>query len=384
MPRMLEPVTLGDDLLLRNRVCMGSMTRNRCTDNGKPTESIAKHYADRARDGVGLIVAEGTFISLHGAEWPHAPVMFDRSHSEAWKPVVDAVHREGGKILFQPWHPGRIQNDRMPLLKDSGYPVLAPSKVKARGGKFRTLEGAPGHTENITEIEDPKVIVEQFRASVKLAKETGFDGIELLSQGHANLRTDQYGGSVENRCRFPLEVLDAILSVWGPRAVGIKICPPDDYNDTAVSYDEMRDTYSYYISELMKRNLGFINLSRRGCAVSRTNDNYFKVGPREESKALPPGYDPVKDFGPVIKYPGSKTLLMVNHEYTIEEAEELIQDNQIDLITFARPFIYNPDFMTRVQNGIPLASNDRGGMVNYGPYQHPDENYNDWPRAIPV
>lgn len=143
MLTLLQPTVLGDTLELRNRICMGSMTRNRCTDNCKPTQSSITHYAERARDGVGLIVAEGTFISLHGAEWPHAPVMFDCSHAEAWKKVTDAVHREGGKILFQPWHPGRIQNDNMPMLKETGYPVLAPSKVKAQGGKYRALEGLP-------------------------------------------------------------------------------------------------------------------------------------------------------------------------------------------------------------------------------------------------
>lgn len=159
---------------------------------------------------------------------------------------------------------------------------------------------------------------------------------------HANKRTDEYGGSVENRCRFPLEVLDAITSAWGPKLVGIKICPPDDYNDSTVSYAELSETYDYYIRQLMTRGLGFINLSRRGCDVGRNQDDYFKSSPRSKGKELPPGYDPVKHFGSLIKYPGTKTMLMVNHEYTVEEADELVRNNQIDLVTFARPFIYNP------------------------------------------
>ena len=138
---LLQPIVLGGDLELRNRVCMGSMTRNRCIDEGKPVDATIKYYVQRAK--AGLIVAEGTFISLHGAEWPWAPVMYTPGHAQAWKRVTDAVHNAGGKILFQPWHPGRIQNENMPLLKESGYPVLAPSKVRAAGGKFRTLEGAP-------------------------------------------------------------------------------------------------------------------------------------------------------------------------------------------------------------------------------------------------
>lgn len=153
---------------------------------------------------------------------------------------------------------------------------------------------------------------------------------------------DAYGGSVENRCRFPLEVLDAIIDVWGSRAVGIKICPPDDYNDSTVSYEELTKTYTYYIKELMRRDLAFINLSRRGCDVGRETDEYFRSQSRPAGKELPPGYEPMAQFGSLIKYPGSRTMLMVNHEYTVEEAEKLIEKEKIDLVTFARPFIYNP------------------------------------------
>ncbi|KAK1146952.1 hypothetical protein N8T08_002279 [Aspergillus melleus] len=256
----------------------------------------------------------------------------------------------------------------MPMLRDTGYPVLAPSK---------------GYTDNITQIEDPKVIIEQYKNAVALAKEAGFDGIELLSQGgyllhnflcsHSNLRTDIYGGSVENRCRFVLEVADAIIEIWGPRRIGIKICPSDDYNDSAVSFKELSETYDYLIRQLVGRKLSYINLSRRGCAIGRAQDDYFKSSPRPAGKELPPNYEPFYQFGHLIKYPGSETMLMVNHEYTVAEADSLAKGGQIDLVTFGRPFIYNP--------GIPFAENDRGKTVNYGPYTKPDENYNDWPYA---
>ncbi|KAK5400808.1 hypothetical protein LTR06_011229 [Exophiala xenobiotica] len=392
MAALLTPVVLGNSLKLSNRVCMGSMTRNRCIDDGKPTQSSAIYYAQRAE--TGLIVAEGTFVSLHGSEWPFAPVMFTEDHAMAWKEVVDAVHQADGKIYFQPWHPGRIQNEDMPLLKQSGYPVLAPSPVPAKGGKFRTLEGQPGHTKNIMEIKNPKEIVEQFRTSVKLAKQASFDGIELLSQGgyllhnflcsHANLRLDEYGGSVENRCRFPLEVLDAIIEVWGSRLVGIKICPTDDYNDSATSYQEAQETYTYYIKQLMLRNLGYINLSRRGCDVGREQDDYFKAYPRPEGKELPEKYEPLQEFGGMIKFPGSTTLLMVNHEYTVDEADTLVKTGKIDLISFGRPFIYNPDLIDRTEKSIAFAANTRGKKVNYGPFHHPSEDYTDWPTATAV
>jgi 2,4-dienoyl-CoA reductase-like NADH-dependent reductase (Old Yellow Enzyme family) len=209
-----------------------------------------------------------------------------------------------------------------------------------------------GHTSNITEIRDPKDLVDQFKHSVVLAKQAGFDGIELLSQGgyllhnflcsHANARKDAYGGSVENRCRFPLEVLDAIIDVWGSRRVGIKICPADDYNDSTTTYREASETYSYFIKQLMSRELCYINLSRRGCDVGRDQDEYFKSSPRPLGKELPHKYEPIHEFGDMIKYPGSKTLLMVNHEYTVDEADRLICGDKIDIVSFGRPFIYNP------------------------------------------
>lgn len=161
MSSLLTPVALGDLPKLPNRICMGSMTRNRCVDDNKPTQASVEHYADRARDGAALIVAEGTFVYYNGAEWPHASLMMRQEHADAWKPVVEAVHKEGGKILFQPWHPGmlflaeitfvevcqfvigRIQNDRMPMSQKTGTPVYAASAIPAAGGKFRELEGKP-------------------------------------------------------------------------------------------------------------------------------------------------------------------------------------------------------------------------------------------------
>ncbi|OJZ80555.1 hypothetical protein ASPFODRAFT_65820 [Aspergillus luchuensis CBS 106.47] len=335
MAELLEPVILGDGIQLRNHICMRSMMRNRFTDGNKPTHANIKHYTDRARDGAGLIVAEGTFISLNGAEWPHAPVMYNQDHSDAWAKVTSEVHKVGGKILFQPWHPGRIQNDSMPMLKESGYPVYAPSKVPAKGGKYRTLEGLPGHTDNITEIYDPRVIVEQYRHSVSLTKSARLCGIELPAQGGYLLHNFLCSHS-------NTRILDAIIEVWGSRAVGIKICPTDDYNDTMISYEETKETYTYFIKELMCRDLAFINLSRRGCDVGRETDDYFRSRPRPQGKELPPKYEPLTDFDALIKYPGSRTMLMVNHEYTVEEARSLMQEEKIDLVTFARPFIYNP------------------------------------------
>ncbi|RDW63059.1 uncharacterized protein DSM5745_10170 [Aspergillus mulundensis] len=387
MASLLQPVTIGDKLPLRNRVVMGSMTRNRCIDNNKPGPAQVKHYSDRARHGVGLIINEGTFVDWTGCDWMHSPVMIDESHADAWRKVTDAVHEEGGKIFFQAWHAGRIQHDQMPIMLEKDRPVLAPSRIKAEGGKYRDIPGCPGHTNNIQAIKDPRDVIETYRHSVMLAKKAGFDGVELLAQGgylpqqflnsRANKRTDVYGGSVENRCRFTLELVDALSSVFGsPEAICVKIDPTDIYNDSVVTFDEMKETYTYLIKALVARKVGIINITRRGADTSAGKAQ------RPEGYPLPAGYDPVLDFGPLVKYPGSPTLLMANYDYTVEEADTLVSEGKLDLISFARAFICNPDVISRIKHGIPFAHNDRGSVVHYGPYRTPDENYNDWPAAV--
>src|SRR5690242_9947679 len=395
---LLEPYQFNSALKLRNRICMGSMTRNRNTDDNKPTAAAARYYSDRARDGAGLIIAEGTFISPTGSEWLHAPMMTTKCHAQAWQPITDAVHTEGGAIFFQPWHEGRAQNDLAPMLQEIGYPVLAPSSIQANAGKYRFLDGIPGHTANITPMtgEHIKGVLEQYRYSCELAKEAGFDGIEIIAQGgylihnflctRSNARTDKYGDSVQNRCRFLLEVVDAITTVFPASHIGVKIAPCDNVSDIASSYAELSETYTYLIKELVKREIGFVNISRRGCATGEANDDFSDSTIRPKDMRLPDGYEPLNEFGPLVKFEGSKTRLMVNYGYTVEAANELVAQGKIDLITFGRPFIYNPvsqslatsaeehrvdlycqDLVERIRKNVPLAENDRGGRVNYGP-----------------
>ena len=150
---------------------------------------------------------------------------------------------------------------------------------------------------------------------------------------------------MENRCRFVLEVVDAIISVWGAAAVSVKYCPTDDVQDTASPYAEISKTYTYLTRQLIARKIGYICLTRRGSALPRdSQDNFFEglTSVRPPGTELPDGYEPLQEFGPMIKFPGSKTLLMVNHEYTVEEAEQLVRQDKIDLVCFGRPFMFNP------------------------------------------
>ncbi|KAL7769846.1 hypothetical protein ACKLNR_001230 [Fusarium oxysporum f. sp. zingiberi] len=390
MSNLLEPITIGGKLPLRNRIVMGSMTRNRCIDDNKPGPAQIKHYADRAKYGTGLIVTEGTFVDWTGCDWKHAPFMVTQDHADAWRRVTDAVHDVGGKIFFQAWHAGRCQHDQLPIMKEKGAKVLAPSAIRAEAGKYRDLPGMPGHTDNIEAITDVQSVIGTYRQSCELAKSAGFDGVELLAQGgylpqqflssRANHRTDEYGGSVENRCRFTLELVDAIATVFsGPEYICVKINPTDHLNDSIVDFDEVKETYTYLITELVKRKVGIINLGRRGAETSPGSGEFFGPLPRPEGYPLPRGYDPVLDFGRLVKFPGSPTLLMANHDYTVEAADALVGAGKLDMITFARAFIHNPDLVTRIIHGVPLATNDRGAWVYYGLDKRPEEGYNDWP-----
>lgn len=158
----------------------------------------------------------------------------------------------------------------------------------------------------------------------------------------ANQRTDAYGGSVENRCRFVLELVDAIAEIFdGPEYICVKINPTDFVNDSLVDFDEMKEVYTYLIMQLVSRKVGIINIGRRGPETNNEAGDFFRKVQLPQGH-LPAGYDPVLDFGRLVKFPGSPSLLMANHDYTVDEAAELVEQQKLDLITFGRPFIYNP------------------------------------------
>jgi 2,4-dienoyl-CoA reductase-like NADH-dependent reductase (Old Yellow Enzyme family) len=158
-----------------------------------------------------------------------------------------------------------------------------------------------------------------------------------------NRRNDEYGGSTQNRCIFALQVIDAIATVFGYDHVGIKICPTDFYNGSAISHSEMTEVYTYLIGELVARGVGYINISRRGVDLGRNKDKGVPDDVvRSADKVLRPGYEPLSEFGPMVKFQGSETALMVNEEYTVSEAEKLVEDGGIDMVSFGRDFICNP------------------------------------------
>ncbi|KAK7687075.1 hypothetical protein QCA50_009575 [Cerrena zonata] len=267
---LFKPVQIGP-LTIKNRIVMSALTRSRSVPKDVPNALNVEYYRQRAAGGAGLIVTEGVLISQQGTEWPNAPGIWNKEQIQAWKKVVDAVHAEGSVIFAQLWHTGRVSHPDMPAQKESGQPVYAPSAIAAEGGKFRTLPGSPGYV-TPTEVTDPNSLVELFRRAAENAKEAGFDGVEAhgasgyliheFLDSTSNKRTDQWGGSKENRARFGLEVLKALSDVFGADRVAIKLAPTGGYNDMGMPLEETLETFNYFISEANKLNLAYITLVR--------------------------------------------------------------------------------------------------------------------------
>ncbi|TYJ58886.1 hypothetical protein B9479_000318 [Cryptococcus floricola] len=377
-PALAEPVALGA-LQLPHRVIMSSLTRNRSLPTTVPNDDNVKYYAQRANPetGASLILSEGTLISHQGTEWPYAPGIWDETHAAGWKKVTDAVHAQGGQIVAQIWHTGRVCHPDMPEQSVGGEPVWAPSAIGARGGKFRLLPGRPGYISNPTPIPDPTVILDQFTNAAKMAKLADFDGVELHSgNGYlceqflsdvSNARTDKWGGSVENRARFGLEATKRLIDVWGADRVGIKISPLGGYNDTYNTTPESRiETFKYYVSALDDLSLAYIQI------MASTFGDPCHGG-------VPQGFDHdiFEHYGPLIK----KSNLIANAEFDAAKGEEAVKSGKAKAIVFGRPFVANPDFYSRAQNGIALAEPDVRSFYLHRVQGVNGSGYNDYPVA---
>ncbi|KAF9478935.1 FMN-linked oxidoreductase [Pholiota conissans] len=341
---LFTPIQIGG-IELKNRIGMAALTRNRA-ENTYPTELMKEYYLQRI--DAGLIISEAILITRQGTEWPHAPGLWDDKHIAGWKNIVDAVHEAGGKIYAQLWHVGRAAHPEAEQQKLAGTPVYAPSAISARGGKFRTIEGQPGYV-TPTAVEDPQVIIQQFKDAAVNAKKAGFDGVQLhgangyiVSQfldSNSNKRTDKWGGSIENRARFGLEVLKSLVEVYG-HDVAVKISPAGGYNDMGMPLQETLDTFSYYISEVDKLGLSFIELVRYSPKFDVEYDGVSRATK----------HDVLASYRPFIK----NTKLFLNADVTAQEGEVLVSEGKIDGIFIGFDFITHSDLVKRVFHGKPL------------------------------
>ncbi|MDH5572432.1 MAG: alkene reductase [Gammaproteobacteria bacterium] len=350
---ILDPVVIGD-LQLANRIAMAPMTRNRADTDNVPTPMMVEYYRQRA--SAGLIITEGTPVSPQGIGYPAVPGMYNQSQVEAWKKIIKAVHEKDGKIFPQLWHVGRISHSS--LQPDNKLPV-APSAIAAQGEAV-TYEGMKTfevpHALTVDEIQS---IVKDFAHAASLAKEAGFDGVELhAANGYlidqflrdaTNKRTDEYGGSLENRTRFLLEVINAVAQVWPENRIGVRLSPINEFNSMADS--EPDSLFNYVVSQLNKYALAYLHVVEVDMTCSnKTGFNFKKL--REN-------------------YHG---LYMANGGYTHERAEQAIRSEQADLVSIGIPYIANPDLVERFANSAELNEADQSTF-----YGGNEQGYLDYP-----
>ena len=332
---LLQPFKIGN-LELKNRVVMSPLTRGRAGAQRVPNSLMAEYYVQRAT--AGLIISEATFISEQGIGWVDAPGVHTPEQVDGWSGVVEAVHNADGIFFCQLWHCGRASHSSF---HDGRLPV-APSAVAINLPTIHTPIGkVPYETPRALEADEIKQVVADYKHASQMAKQAGFDGVEIHSangylldqflQSKINLRTDDYGGSIPNRYRLLGEVVDAVISVWGPDKVGVRLSPNGVYNDTGSK--DFREMFQYTAEQLNKHPLAYLHL------VDGLAFGFHELG---QPITLP-------EARKIFSRP-----LMGNCGYTLETGEEAISSGAADLISYGRPFISNPDLVARFTNGWPL------------------------------
>ena len=345
---LFTPVTVGD-LTLPNRIAMAPLTRNRAGTGDVPVPLNAEYYRQRAT--AGLIVTEASQISPQGKGYPDTPGIYSREQIAGWQGVTDAVHKAGGRIFLQLWHVGRISH---PSLQQGGALPVAPSAIKPEGSAMTATGLQPFVTPRALETAELPGIVESYRQAALNAKEAGFDGVEvhaangyLLDQflrDGTNHRTDAYGGSVANRARLLLEVVEVVSKAIGAGRVGVRLSPVGAFNDMKDS--DPVTTFLYVADKLGSRGLAYLH-------VYETDPAGF------DWAALKSAFG-----GPYI----------ANGAYDKARAAAVLASGRADLVAFGVPFIANPDLVARFKTGAALTAADQATF--YGGGEH---GYTDYP-----
>lgn len=349
-PTLFSPIQVGP-YTLRNRMVMAPMTRNRAGQGNVPSDIAVTYYAQRA--SAGLIITEGTQVSPQGVGYPGTPGIHDAAQVEGWRRVTDAVHARGGRIFAQLWHVGRISH---PLLQPDGALPVAPSAIAAEGQTFTSEGPKPFGVPRSLETSEIAGVVEQFAHGARQALESGFDGVELhgangylidqfLRDG-TNHRTDAYGGPIENRARFLLEVMEAVTGVWGADRVGVRLSPTGAFN--SMSDSDPAATFGHAARELSRLGLAYLHVTE------------------------PIGSTPAP-VAPLLRsiFQGP---FMLNGGYSQETANAALAKGEADLISFGVLFLCNPDLVERFAEGAPLNTPDRNTF-----YMGGEKGYIDYP-----
>jgi N-ethylmaleimide reductase len=349
---LFNPLQLGA-IQIPNRILMAPLTRCRADQNHVPTALMAEHYAQRA--SAGLLIAEATAAMENCTAFWTEPGIYNSDQVTAWKQVTEAVHAKGGRIFLQIWHGGRACH---PLMNNGLTPV-APSAIPITNDEIHTPDGkAPYTTPRALEDSEIPAIVTGFKLAAQNAKLAGFNGVEVhgangylldsfLRDG-ANKRTGPYGGSIANRARLLLEVLEATIEVWGSDRVGLRLSPLNSFN-SMIDSDPVA-TYSWLAEKLNDYNLAYLHLMRSDFLQEQSGDLLTPI------RAI------------------YKGVLIGNMGYSAEEAEGAIANKSLDAVAFGVPFLANPDLPDRFAKRAELNAPDPSKFYSAGP-----EGYNDYP-----
>lgn len=347
MPTLFDPLRIGD-LEIENRILLAPLTRCRAGASRVPHELMAEYYRQRA--SAGLIISEATSVTPQGIGYPGTPGIWSAEQVQGWNLVTQAVHGAGGKIFLQLWHVGRISHSTYL----GGRLPVAPSALAPAGHVSLIRPETPYEVPRALELSEIPEIIEAFRRGAENASRAGFDGVEIhgangylldqFLQDSANHRSDEYGGSIENRARLLLEVTDAVISVWGPGRVGVHLAPRGDVH--SIGDSDRAATFGYVARQLRERRIAFI------CAREfRAADS---IGPKLKEA-----------FGGVY---------VANEKLTAGTAQELIQSGEADAVAFGKLFLANPDLPRRLALGAPLNEPHPATFYASGP-----EGYTDYP-----
>ena len=363
MPTIFNNLKIGN-LTLPNRIIMAPLTRMRSKQPGNiPWELNATYYSQRS--SAGFIITEATQISQQGQGYPGTPGIHSKEQVQGWKLITDAVHKNGGHIFLQLWHVGRISHSSHQ--PNNSLPV-APSAVAAKNSGTFTADWKPTPilTPRALEVSELPGIIQDYVNAAKNAKEAGFDGVEVhMANGYlldeflqdaSNIRTDEFGGSIENRVKFPMQVLDAVIGVFGKDRVGVRLSPYGTFND--MSDSNPVELFTYVIDQLNQRQIAFLDM----------------IEPRATSAG---GGDAVDTNAPSTtklfrkKFKG---IFISAGGYTPEDAKKAIESNDVDAVAFGRIFIANPDLPKRIKINAPLNPYDRATF-----YGGNEKGYTDYP-----
>jgi N-ethylmaleimide reductase len=359
-PDLFTPVRVGP-FALNNRIIMAPLTRSRAGPGNVPTQLNALYYAQRA--SAGFIISEATQIAPEGQGYISTPGIHSAEQVEGWKCVTKAVHVANGHIILQLWHVGRISH---PSFQPGGVAPVAPSAVKPNAQAFTAKGLEPIPAPRALETAEIPHLVEQYAQAAQKAIAAGFDGVEVHSangylidqflQDRTNQRTDQYGGSIANRSRFLMEVVDAVSAAVGAERTGVRISPQNTMNDIGDS--DPQALFNYVAEHLSGKRLAYLHVI---------------VGDTSGKQVPPFDYARLKRlFGGIV---------IANNGFDKDRANKIIAGGSADLVAFGTPFIANPDLVVRLFLDAPLIPVDRATL--YGGGEH---GYTDYPflRSIPA